>query len=243
MHSLQVAFNERLSEVDAYIDFLNQMESLTRQGPPKFEGAARAITVQQQRILYSGLFLQLYNLVESTMTLCIEAVAQAATLNGRWKPGDLVDPIKAEWVRYIARTHTELTPDHRLQSALRLCQHLVDSLPIADFSIEKGGGGNWDDKEIEAFTKRLGFRVRVSRNVYAAIKQPLRDDLGPLGIVKFFRNGLAHGSISFSECAENITVRTLIDIKDKTVHYLQGVVASFINYLDGFEFVTPASRP
>jgi hypothetical protein len=176
------------------------------------------------------------------MSRCIEAVAEAAKSNGQWRPSDLSDSLRREWVRVTARTHVELTPDHRLESALLLCNHLVAALPITAFDIEKGGG-NWDDSEIEAFSRRLGFQLTVSPPVYSAIKQPIRDDLGPLALVKQLRNRLAHGSISFAQCAEDVTVGTLVELKDKTVNYLREVVNGFAKYLESFEYLLPARRP
>ncbi|MCF1182335.1 hypothetical protein L0E83_02655 [Marichromatium gracile] len=241
--NLAIVFQERLEEVEEYLNFLSTIEAQAQQGPPRIEGAEHPITTQQQRILYSSVYLQLYNLVEATMSRCIEAVSEAAKENAQWKPGDLSDSMRREWVRVTARTHIELTPEKRLESALRLCENLMDSLPIKIFDIEKGGGGNWDDSEIEAFSKRLGFQLDVSQPVYRAIKQPFRNDLGPLALVKQLRNRLAHGSISFAQCAEDITVGRLIELKDKTVDYLKEVVNCFIRYIDSFEYLLPERRP
>lgn len=242
-NTLSIGFQERLVEVDAYLDFLSVIEAQARQGPPRIQGAERPITAQQQRILYSTVYLQLYNLVEATMSSCIEAVAKAAGENAKWKPGDLSEAMKREWVRVIARTHVELTPENRLASALTLCEHLVASLPISSFGIEKGNGGNWDDSEIEAITKRLGFQLRVSRPVYREVKKPIRDELGPLALVKRLRNELAHGSISFAQCAGDITVRSLIEIKDKTVNYLREVVECFAKFIEDCGYILPERRP
>lgn len=243
MSALINGFQERLAEVETYLEFLSTMELCAQQGPPKLEGAEHPISAQQQRILYSSVYLQLYNLVESTMSRCIEAVTEAAKDGNRWMPSDLSESLRKEWVRVMARTHEELTPDHRLESALRLCDHLVTALPVAEFALDKGGGGNWDDQAIEAISKRLGFQLTVSAPVYSAVKRRFQDDLGPLALVKQLRNRLAHGSISFSECAENVTVARLVDLKDKTVDYLREVVGCFNTYLESFEYLLPERRP
>lgn len=241
--NLTTGFQERLDEVESYLDFLATMEAQAQKGPPRIEGAEHPITTQQQRILYSSVYLQLYNLVEATMSRCVEAVAEAAKDSARWRPCDLSSSLRREWVRVTARTHVELTPEHRLESALLLCDHLVASLPITSFDIDKGGGGNWDDTEIEAFSKRLGFQLAVSQPVYSAIKRPFRDDLGPLALVKQLRNRLAHGSISFAQCAENATVGWLVELKDRTVNYLREVVDCFAKYVESFEYLLPERRP
>ncbi|MFM9968027.1 MAG: MAE_28990/MAE_18760 family HEPN-like nuclease [Burkholderiales bacterium] len=243
MSALVTGFQERLAEVEAYLAFLSTMEVCAQQGPPRLEGAEHPISAQQQRILYSSVYLQLYNLVESTMSSCIEAVTKAAKESNRWMPSDLSHSLRREWVRVMARTHEDLTPDHRLESALNLCDHLVASLPVTEFSIDKGGGGNWDDQSIEAISKRLGFQLIVSEPVYSAVKRRFQDDLGPLALVKQLRNRLAHGSISFAQCAEDVTVARLDDLKVKTVDYLREVVGCFNAYLDSFEYLLPERRP
>lgn len=243
MAELLIAFNERMAEVEAYLEFLLVVETQAQRGPPKIEGAEHPISVKQQRILYSSVYLQLYNLVESTMTRCIDAIPEAAASNSEWLPGDLCEALRKEWIRFVARTHVELTPDHRLASALELCRHLVAVLPIGDFSIEKGGGGNWDDSAIEAISVRLGFQLNVSPDVYGAVKRRIKNDLGPLALVKSLRNQLAHGSISFAQCAEDVTVAQLTELKENTCNYLTEVVAQFSNYVNRFEFLLPNKRP
>ena len=243
VNSLTVGFQERLAEVDAYLEFLSTMEERAQHGPPRLQGAEHPISAQQQRILYSSVYLQLYNLIEATMSRCITAVAEAAQEHGRWKPGDLSDSLRREWVRITARTHENLTPEHRLASAVLLCDHLIASLPVTTFEIDKGGGGNWDDAMIEAISQRLGFQLVVSQPVYSAVKRPFRDELGPLALVKQLRNRLAHGSISFAQCAEDVTVGRLIELKKMTVDYLHEVVGCFNTYVESFAYLRPERRP
>lgn len=241
---LVVSFQERLDEVESYLAFLSSMEACAQQGPPRLQGAEHPISVQQQRILYSSVFLQLYNLVEATMSRCIETVAAAASENGQWKPGDLATDLKREWVRATARTHeSSLTPVHRLDRALAMCDLLVASLPITEFNIDKGGGGNWDDAAIDAISQRLGFRLMLSQPVRSAIKRRFQDDLGPMALVKSLRNRLAHGSISFAQCAEDVTVARLQELKGMTVAYLREVVGCFANYIEAHEYLIPERRP
>ena len=71
MSELMNGFHERLAEVETYLEFLSTMEARAQHGPPRLEGAEHPISAQQQRILYSSVYLQLYNLVESTMSRCI----------------------------------------------------------------------------------------------------------------------------------------------------------------------------
>ena len=102
---------------------------------------------------------------------------------------------------------------------------------------------NWDDDEIKAITDRLGLELRISPQVYSAVKRPFRDDKGPLALVKYLRNRLAHGSLSFAECGDGITVNELRDLKQRTSDYLREVVAAFRQYLDEHQYLVQDRRP
>lgn len=242
MTTLAVFFNERLQEVDSHLEFLDAMERSARGGAPQFLRVENAITTDQQKILYSTVYLQLYNLVEATMSRCVEAVGDAAS-SGAWVASDLIPELQLEWVRAVARTHVDLTPQNRLVYAMELVKCVVDTLPLPPFKIEKGGGGNWDDKAIEAISKRLGFRLRISASVMTKVKQKIRNDLGPIGLVKSLRNELAHGAISFVECAGETDVAALRAIRDVTADYMRGVMQAFLSYIDEARFVQEARRP
>jgi hypothetical protein len=241
VNALTETFEERLQEIEVYLALLDSLEQQVRQGLPKLGEAP--ITAQQQKILYSCVYLQLYNLVEATITRCVEAVAAAAADNGRWYPGDLSDNLRREWVRWAARTHTDLNYENRLQHALGLCEIFVKALPIAAWEVERGRRGNWDDDEIRVITNRLGIDLRISRETYEGVKRPFRDEKGPLALVKNLRNRLAHGSMSFVECGEGVTVTDLRDLKQRTALYLREVVGAFASYIDGYEFLAPERRP
>ncbi len=241
MISLTETFEERLQEIDTYLDLLEALERQVQIGPPRLGG--QPITVQQQKILYSAVYLHLYNLVEATVTWCIDAVVEAAADNGRWYPGDLSIKLRREWVRSAVRTHVDLSYEKRLQRAFELCEMLVKALPLTKWDVEKGRRGNWDDEEIKLITDRLGLNLQISRDVYEGVKRPFRDDKGPLALVKNLRNRLAHGSLSFAECGEGVTVVDLRELKQRTASYLGEVLAAFKSYIEAYEFLVPERRP
>jgi hypothetical protein len=238
---LLLAFEERLQEINAYLDLLDAIEQQVRGGAPKI--GTTSITVEQQKILYSSVYLQLYNLVEATISRCIEAVTAASATGRRWQPRHLTNEIRREWVRTTARTHTDLNVENRLATTIEFCEKLIQSLPITDWEIEKGGGGSWDDLQIEAMTIRLGCTLTISPTATTAIKRRIREDRGALGLVKLFRNRLAHGEMSFVECGAGITVTDLKDMKERTAVYMREVVEVFCKFIAEHRFLEPAHRP
>lgn len=236
-------FSERQEEIEEYLIFLENLEEAARSGPPRLHESEKIISAPQQKILYSSAYLQLYNLVEATVSRCIDGVTFAATSQSRWRPDDLNNSLRNEWVRFMARTHIDLTPDHRLASAMTMCEHLVGQLPIEKFSIEVGGGGNWDDEAIEKMSVRLGCNLTITPEVRTAAKRHVRDDLGPLQLVKKRRNNLAHGNISFVECADGVTVSELRRVANAVVDYLREAIGGFASYIDLYEFLQPGRVP
>jgi hypothetical protein len=241
MNDFSQAFEDRRQEIEAYLNLLESLEKQVQNGPPRIGSDGTTITVQQQKILYSSVYLQLYNLIESTVTGCVEAVCVAVVNN--WYPSDLSEDMRREWVRFTARTHTELNYDNRLRSAFNMCEKLVQIHPISELKIEKGGGGNWDDNEIKNISDRLGLPLTISPEIYQGVKRPFRNDQGPLTFIKSLRNELAHGSLSFAECGENITVSELRDLSKRTILYLKEVLDCFKSSIDAHKFLLPERRP
>ncbi|MCH8046908.1 MAG: hypothetical protein IID44_24670 [Planctomycetes bacterium] len=235
------AFEERLQEIDAYLDLLDAIQRQAQAGPPKIGDAT--ITTQQQRILYSSVYLQLYNLVEATATWCVNAVSEATVEGAQWKPKDLVDRLRREWVRTTARTHVDLNPGNRLNEVVTFCDLLLEAVPITEWSVSRGGGGNWDDVSIESITARLGCNLTIDPAVSRAAKRHIRDDKNSLGLVKYLRNRLAHGEMSFEECGTGVTVADLRDVTNRTANYLREVVSAFVDYIGNYHFLSPDSRP
>jgi hypothetical protein len=97
------AFEDRLHEIESYLNLLELLEQQVQNGLPRIGEDGPTITVQQQRILYSSVYLQLYNLIESTVTRCLDAVCTSVINN--WKPGELSIAMRREWFRYTALTN------------------------------------------------------------------------------------------------------------------------------------------
>ncbi len=58
-------FQERLDEIEDYFAFLNRVDTQIQERSPERP------STEQQRILFSTVYLQLYNLIEATMSECL----------------------------------------------------------------------------------------------------------------------------------------------------------------------------
>lgn len=244
MSDLSERFEERLLEINSYLQFLEGIEALIQSGVPRLGGPdGTVITTDQQRILYSSVYLQLYNLVEATISGCLDAVSKAASEKGNWGPGDLTTDLRREWVKYFAKTNVDMGADKRLNEAISLCEHLVSALPVNDFLIEKGGGGNWDDSAIHQVAKRIGCPLNISKKASTAVKFKLNNDKGAMALIVSLRNALAHGSISFAECGQDNSVEKLRDITKRVSIYMREVVSAFSSYVKEYGYLRPECRP
>lgn len=239
---LEVAFEERLSEVEAYLSFLEELELASQAGAPRFGEAGAPLSQLQSEILRAGVFVQLYNLVEATMTKCLDAVAKAS-LDGNWLPSQLSPEFRKEWVRVVAAIGVEMNSASRLEYALRLVDLLVTNRGLEPFKIEKGGGGNWDDEVIETMLRRLGVSLILAPTVRTAAKRPIRDGLRVMRVIMKLRNDLAHGNISFAECGQNETSISLREVAHNSAMYLRTVVRAIGRYIEQHEFLVAEHRP
>lgn len=62
-------------------------------------------------------------------------------------------------------------------------------------------------------------------------------------LVKDRRNSLAHGSISFVDCADGIIATELREMSQQVESYLREVIKCFAHYIDSYIFLRPEIRP
>jgi MAE_28990/MAE_18760-like HEPN len=231
------SFNERAQEIDEYFGLLLTIESAGRAGMPRIGASGPSISATQQKMLRASVYVQLYNLVEATVCACLDAIAHALS-SPSTSVHELTLSLRREWVRHHARSHKELSDDNRLNAMVDMVERLLVRDQLTAFVIERGGGGNWDDHEIEnLMKKRLGVPLDFSPTVRANVKRRVRDDLGALELVKSLRNSLAHGSISFSECGESTTAGELQIMAEHIYAYLREMLAQCSSFIDRREYL------
>lgn len=233
-------FEERVTEIEAYLDLLESIQNAIQQGVPRIADAT--ISVQHQRVLHSAVYLQLYNLVEATASRCLAGITRLALEDGRWRAADLSFEVRKEWLRVRTRVEEPLNSESRLELALELCEQLLGQQPVPAFDM-RGPGGNWADDTIEKTSLRLGVDLQLSKEAVEGARRHIRDEMGALKLVRHERNRLAHGELSFAECGTDSTVQELRGLATSTITYLREVVAAYSQFASTFAFLQPESRP
>lgn len=80
--------------------------------------------------------------------------------------------------------------------------------------------------------ERVGCGLTLSPPVIKAAKRHIRDDMGALKLVKDRRNGLAHGSLSFVDCSDGVTVAELKGLTTSVGDYLREAVGCFVSFIE-----------
>ena len=233
MQLVRDTYSERVSDIEAHFELVKNISAAIGNGGARFpiDDGHYTITIQQQKILFSSTYLQLYNLVESTINQLMSAVGRHSQ-NGI--SGDLTklsNKVRDLYLKHMLPSDPNLAPEKRLEHAIRLLQQAVGSEPI-EIIIPRGGGGNWDLKAIGNLNNRIGVELILPAEMQEKLNRPFRNDQGPLRYIKDVRNNLGHGSISFADCGQGHTYsefRTLIDIVKEYLELLMNAYEQYIN--------------
>lgn len=233
MELVRSVFNERVDDIESYFELVNNIELAISSGGAvlHFNSTSYTVKPEQQKIMYSSIYLHLYNLIESTISTIIEAVERHATIGINGKLELLTAKMRKLYVTSVAAPYELLTNEKRLEKALLLFEQVLNLQPI-DIKIPPGGGGNWDVSEIEKLSKNIGVNITLSASLRQKVMRPFRDDKAPIRLIKEIRNKLAHGSISFTECGNNHVAsdfRKLIDIVKDYLKYIIDQYDAYIN--------------
>lgn len=233
MELVRSTYSDRVSDIEAYFKLVENISAAISNGGAKFKDNTNVytVTIQQQKILFANTYIQLYNLIESTVTQLLGAVGRHTKSGIDGDLTKLSDKIRTLYLKHIIPPEDNVSPEKKLERSLELLQQAL-GLKELDITIPRGGGGNWDVKEIDKLNKRIGVDLQLPQSINTQINIPFRNGSGPLRYVKVVRNELGHGSISFAECGSEHTVsdfRSLIDIVKQYLEHLMDAYEQFIN--------------
>lgn len=179
MFDLKPDFQERLHEIEVYLDFLDSVNSHIQSGLIGQDESHLKIDPNHQKILHSSVYLQLYSLVESTVVQCLGALSRAIE-NQNVKPNQLSEALRKEWIRITAQTDKDLSYTNRFKYATELYELTSSSASISASKfdlIKHKAGGNWDDKKIYKLSQRLGIILSIDEETQRSIKIPIKNEM------------------------------------------------------------------
>ena len=212
-------YETRKAEVDLSCDMLTVFEGQYNDENRIFD---RTQVEKFTPILKSNILLMLYNLVESTVLNGIEEIydrlkSHATTYS------NVRNEIKDIWFSY--RFKQAYGPTAHYESYERKAREIVDSI-IQGKHIELNKkalplSGNVDADMIRRICSDHGitFTADNACNGGERLKE-----------IKTKRNELAHGTVSFAECGRDRTVQDIIEIKEQTYSFLDGLISGMEQY-------------
>lgn len=217
-------FNERVAEIEAYLDFIRRVDAdevLLIESENR--GPAYSSVAQQDllRTFKASALLMLYNLMESSVTNSVEAIFDE--LERQAIPFDQC----REEIRLVVLGNVRRHEPQRLLSEIAA---LATDIITKTFRRETIVSGNVDAREIKKVAKRYGFPEPQSRG-------------DRLLTVKTHRNDLAHGSKSFAEVGRSFTVQDILDIKSDVVVYLTETLTHVADYLRARNYAASMASP
>ena len=169
----------------------------------------------------SNFLLMLYNLVEACIVSGMMEIYEDLKNDG-CSYNQVIREIQEIWSKYkineIYGPATErVAYENRIQ---QIIQDITTNSPIILSKDALGISGNLNAKKIKDICDRHRIRYRLSTRGES------------LERVKRERNNLAHGDVSFSDCARDLTISDLENIKDEVILFLSGILDGMKNYYD-----------
>ena len=207
-------FKKRKEDVDeAYklLDFILSVET-HRNNPLQYNGVKFILTQEMQCILKAQFLIVLYNMVESTVYDCLNAIYDTI-LDEKLVYSKLSMEMKNMWQSYLHRNN--LLDKNKTNKEL-------ENMPIYFENLAINISGNLDFRKIKEIFEKHGCILDLSK----------RDLIGEsLLIVKSKRNSLAHGDISFSTCGSNYLLSDLKKFQEHIIICMEDVVDKTYNFL------------
>ena len=213
-------FEERKCEIEFYYSVLVEMDNGNKDivntiNNPLFF-----------RILKSNFLLMLYNIVEATVNTGMLEIYEKLK-NERYAYSDLIKELQNMWrdykVKEVYSSSSELKAyTNKVES---IVENIIEGTPLIFSKEMLNINGNLNAKKIKNICDKHCIRYRVI------------DDKMKLEEVRRKRNALAHGDESFSNCARDLTISDLENIKDTIFGFLSGIIEGMKKYYDDKQYL------
>jgi hypothetical protein len=217
MNNTITLFNDRLSEIDLSFSVLQDIEdSKIRTNNNNDFGC----------ILKSNILLMIYNLIEACIVSGLCEIYESIK-NSSITYAELIEEIQLIWSNYkIGAVYLSNSGRKSYEKCVRnIIDDVIFNRPIELTKYAIKYVGNLDAGLVKKLCDKHKIRYSVS------------DNKGYLSAVKEKRNSLAHGDISFVDCARDIFLQDLINIKDGVKQFISEILDSMKNYYDNRYYI------
>lgn len=207
-------FQDRKEEINFYYSIMVEIE--TSDGDITTIDNNRLI-----KIMKSNFLLMLYNLVEACIVSGMMEIYENLKNDG-CSYGSVISEIQNIWskreINEIYGPATERSAyENRVQ---RIIQNITEASPIVLSRDALGISGNLNAKKIKEICDNHRIRYRLETRGES------------LERIKLERNNLAHGDVSFSDCARDFSLNDLDTIRDEVFLFLGGILDGMKKYYD-----------
>lgn len=193
------------------------------------------VEIRHVNTIKSGILIHLYNIVEAVTTRTLTTVGQTVVTE---RPGRWTEAVLKEWVRAEVWGGQERIGDGALKRLTQVSGTLASGNRPAAFVV-KGEPGSWDDKAIVKVAERLGCALELSRDIRrAAYERAYRDETTAMEYLARRRNAIAHGSSTFEDGANDLTLDDLEGLAGRVLPYLRAVSESYQAFLATRSYLT-----
>lgn len=202
------------------------------------EGDAE-VEVRHVNTIKSGLLIHLYNIVEAITTRTLDTVGRTVVAE---RPKDWSAAVRKEWVRGAIWSGDDRIGEGAVNKLADISAALASGESPPAFKI-KGEPGSWNDEAIKKVADRLGCTLVLTEDVRReAYERVYRDETTAMGHLAKRRNAIAHGSSTFEDGANDLTLEDLARLGERILPYLREVAESYRAFLDNKTFLAPEEQ-
>jgi len=174
------------------------------------------------KIMKSNFLLMLYNLVEACVVSGMMEIYENVKNDG-CSYDSVIKEIQLIWSNYkINEIYGPVTERSAYENRVQqIIKNITTNSPIILSKDALGISGNLDAKKIREICDKHKIRYQLQTKGES------------LQRVKRVRNDLAHGGVSFSECARDLPIEDLEKIKDEVLTFLEDILKGMKSYYDG----------
>jgi len=229
MNDILEYLEERKEEFERHFVIANMLEQRLDEA---FFDSDIYVEVRHVNTIKSGLLVHLYNIVEAVSTRTLKYVGQHIASEN---PKSWTNEVLHEWVR-SEFWNKEQNADTALLHLTNLSTKLINCQ--ADTFKIKSATGSWDDQDIKKIATRLGCRLVLSEQVQRmAYENKYRNGKNALQYLSLRRNAIAHGSATFEEGANDLTLTEVKELSLRVLPYLREVTESYETYLNNKDYL------